>query len=433
MQVSRQGKRISLKTSAYFSAIVCVACGLSLSNIRDNTSFLRSEIILSASSLQESSLISSVLQDNRDVADGTNNSQSQQATDTTNGTTRVAPPTTSTISDEPVHHAIISPQQPETSIYTPKAGGVPTGILSNKSKAYFDDIRFRIDGVHVYDRCRPYSFLSKDDVDPSDTQPVNRRIFFGSLLADEPWELLEIVAAETYEIFEGMVLVESNRTQHFHSRPLQRVGQEEKLKSLFGTNHLQVRTYVNEDGRILDLAREHEQRQEILHGWKEMGMTADDVGYIADADETFTRDFLRAIQQCPDIKFLDYNHHRCHPLLTKVIGASQVFEASPDCIAQKRTWHHPDMIIGACIELIGDENINPIAPRESQFLRAKGYGDSCEKEGLEKITDGNYPLYSAADFRRVCGGQMVRNTKRGHTEYSAFHFHNFFANFNQTR
>lgn len=429
MQISRQGKRISLKSAAYFAAIVCVACGLSLSSIRDDTSFLRSEIILGTASLQESLPIDSKQRDNQIIADVTSNPQSQQATVTTNA------PNATTRSEEPVNHAIISPQQqqPGTTIYTPKAGGVPTGILSNKSKAYFDDIRFRIDGVHVYDRCRPYSFLSDDAADPFDIQPASRRIFFGSLLADEPWELLEVVAAETYEIFEGMVFVESNRTQHFLSRPLQRVVQEDKLKSLFGTKQLQVRTYVNEDSRILDLAREHEQRQEILHGWKEMGMTPDDVGYIADADETFTRDFLRAIQQCPGIKFLDYNRHRCHPLLTKVIGASQVFEALPDCIAQKRTWHHPDMVIGACIELIGDENVNPIAPRESQFLRSKGFGSSCDLEGLQNITNGNYPLYSAADFRRMCGGQMVRNTKRGHTEYSAFHFHNFFANFNQTR
>ena len=97
------------------------------------------------------------------------------------------------------------------------------------------------------------------------------------------------------------------------------------------------------------------------------------------------------------------------------------------------TRYNPDMIIGACIELIGDANVNPVAPREAQFIRAEGFGSSCDKAGLQNITDGNYPLYSAADFRRMCGGKMIRNQGRGHTEYSAFHFHNFFANFNQTR
>ena len=418
MQISRREKRISSKVAAYFAAILGVTCCLSLLRLREDTFSLRSELIRwSLSTLNEQEHYSSLgtRQDEPTIAHERNNHPHMDQQETA-------------ISEGIATHAA---QQQGITEYTPTAGVVPTGILSNKGRAFFDDIRHRIDQVHPYDRCLPYSFVSQD-TDPLDIRPVNRRIFFGSLLADEPWELLEIVAAETHGIFEGMVFVESNRTQHFLGRPLQRTNQEDKLKSLFGTEKLQIRTYVNEDGRILDLAREHEQRQEILQGWKELGMMPDDVGYIADADETFTRDFLRAIQQCPDIRFLDYNKHRCHPLLAKGIGASQVFEASPDCIAQKRTWHHPDMVIGACIELIGDETMNPVAPRVSQFLRAEGFGSSCEKKGLQNVTDGHYPLYSAADFRRLCG-QMVRNTKRGYTEYSAFHFHNFFANFNQTR
>ena len=416
MQFSRPGKRISSKVSAYFAVVLCATCSLSLLRIND------------ASSMWQSQIISIILQEQQESTDFNNDRHDGTLEDDNSPKNRLATATeggaTTESSQEPQQLGILE--------YTPEAGGVPMGILSNKDKRFFDDIRFRIDNVHVYDRCRPYSFL-REGVSDLDVKPVNRRIFFGSLLADEPWELLEIVAAETYQIFSGMVFVESNRTQHFASRPLQRPGQEDKLKSLFGTEQVQIRTYVNEDAQILDLAREHEQRQEILQGWKELGMTASDVGYIADADETFTRDFLRAIQQCPDIDFLDYKSHRCHWARTKIIGASRVFEASPDCIAQKRTWHHPDMIIGACIELIGDANVNPVAPREAQFIRAEGFGSSCDKAGLQNITDGNYPLYSAADFRRMCGGKMIRNQGRGHTEYSAFHFHNFFANFNQTR
>ena len=40
------------------------------------------------------------------------------------------------------------------------------------------------------------------------------------------------------------------------------------------------------------------QRDGILHRWRRNGMTGEDVGVIADTDETFTRDFLRALQMC---------------------------------------------------------------------------------------------------------------------------------------
>jgi hypothetical protein len=42
-----------------------------------------------------------------------------------------------------------------------------------------------------------------------------------------------------------------------------------------------------------------------------MGMIPNDIGYIADPDETFSREFLRAVQVCDDIAFLDYDLHNC--------------------------------------------------------------------------------------------------------------------------
>jgi len=329
--------------------------------------------------------------------------------------------------------------------YTPEEGRVPTGILSSKSKAFFENIRREIDNIPITDRCEPYSFpvnntaVNDDDNNMTSSTnidnnvPANRRIFFGSLLADEPQELLEIVAAETYNIFTGIVFVESNRTQHFAPRPLQRQGQEEAFKDLFGAERVQVRSYVNEDPRILDLAREHEARQEILRGWKDLGMTKNDIGYIADADETFTRDFLRAIQTCPFVPAMDYDMHRCDPRLALVLATSRVFESSPDCITKKRTWHRPSLLLGRCMELIGDSSIHPVSPREGLFIRAKGFGQTCDEDGFKNIRDGNFPLFSAADLRRQCGGKMVRNQARGKSEYTGFHFHNFVANFKQTR
>lgn len=162
-------------------------------------------------------------------------------------------------------------------------------------------------------------------------------------------------------------------------------------------------------------------------------MTEDDVGYIGDADETFSRDFLRAVQVCPNVEFLDHHGHRCHLDKARMIAASRVFESFPDCISKGRTWHHPSMVVGACIELIGNATLHPLAPRVDQFLRAPGFGDTCKNESFRSTTDGNFPLCSAADFRRMCGGAMLRKRDRGRTEYTGYHFHNFFAKFGQLR
>ena len=231
---------------------------------------------------------------------------------------------------------------------------------------------------------------------------------------------------------------------------------------------VQIRTYVQENRDHLELEYEHMQRQQILRGWKELGMEPDDVGLLSDTDEMFTRDFLRAVQTCDQIKYLMYNNtkndtkqndavrrannihmntnvnpdassssfagHFCQHQFTKLMGATQVFESSPECITDERTWFHPDMIIGHCVEGIGD---HVPAPRDRQYplMRAKGYGSDCnDYEYEQNITDPQeFPSWNAADFRRGCGGGRVsRNTQNG-TAYTAYHFHNFFMDFNATR
>ena len=138
-------------------------------------------------------------------------------------------------------------------------------------------------------------------------------------------------------------------------------------------------------------------------------------------------DFLRAVQSCPYVAALDYNSHHCFNPAVKIAGYTRMFEGSPECIS-KRTWYeqymlrcplystdltffplryHPDMIVGACIELIGDPERNPLAPRKSDFLRADGYAHNCEtrnekayNNSFGNIAGNKYPLWSAADFRR---------------------------------
>jgi len=300
------------------------------------------------------------------------------------------------------------------------------GIQSSKPEFYFKELQRAIDIDDNDTRCRRYDYVFNA------TTPKKRRLFYGALVADEPWELFSIVAAETYGMFAAMVFVEGNRTQNLSPRKFQRLHSTRTMQTLFGTEQLQIRPFVDENTALRGLAREHAQRAEILRGWKELGMTPDDVGILVDADETFTRDFLHAVQVCDGIDQLEYQHHHCIHTRVKIISRARVFQGSPECISEGQSWFHPDMIVGACVEGIGNEIMNPKAPRKpGHFLRATGFGSKCDDwEKETAISDNRYPLWNAADFRRTCGGSMVSlNTTAfpRHSAYTAFHFHNFFT------
>ena len=96
-----------------------------------------------------------------------------------------------------------------------------------------------------------------------------------------------------------------------------------------------------------------------------------------------------------------------------------------------------DMVIGQCIEEIGDKTMNVIAPRDG-YRREAGYGRDCEshEKSFYKIEGNKYPLWNAGDFRMACGGRMYEMNganRQNRSKYSAFHLHNFFADFNTTR
>ncbi|CAB9498254.1 expressed unknown protein [Seminavis robusta] len=315
---------------------------------------------------------------------------------------------------------------------------IPTDILSEKPTSFFRDLQSQIDQDDPQKRCQRYGYQYQ--YHPS-AKSRRRRLFLGSLIAEEPLELLQIVAAESYGIYAGMVFVESNRTQNFDPRPVRRANDQnhiQQLQTLFGTPQLQIRLYTNEKPRFTGIRREHAQRQEILRGWKEMGMTPFDVGIIADADETFTRDFLRAAQEC-DIPHLDYAQHQCFTSNVKLAASSLVFETSPECVTAQRGWYHPEMILGACIEMIGNRSVHPLAFRDGP-RRAHGYGRACSKD-FSKLVPGRHPLWNAADFRMLCGRQAYGGgNDNGHhhhhssrSNYTGFHFHNWFTSFNATR
>ena len=163
-------------------------------------------------------------------------------------------------------------------------------------------------------------------------------------------------------------------------------------------------------------------------------MRPDDVAIVADADETFTRDFLRALQICEIPAF--GNDQDCHK--PKLLGSSMVFESSSECIRKDTRWHHPDAVLGACVELIGNSTLHPTAIREwtksaenesdtNSIKVQSSHGSRREGYGLfgnfSLVNYSNYPLWSAEDIRSESGGEMVAKADGSPT---AYHFHNFF-------
>jgi hypothetical protein len=166
-------------------------------------------------------------------------------------------------------------------------------------------------------------------------------------------------------------------------------------------------------------------RNEIVKVWKELGMTVDDVGYMSNIDDIFARDYIKAIHHC-ELPEMKYDLHHCLYNRVKVFGNNQVYETSPECVSRTKRYEHPDMMIGACIEGIGDETAHVLAPRdETGIYREKGW--NCEDRETEKdIKDSKFPLWSGADIRGLCGGRQATLRAVKHQHYTAFHFRNFY-------
>lgn len=168
-------------------------------------------------------------------------------------------------------------------------------ILNTSSIAQaLDDDDIDID--YERERCGKYGFELGN-------RTSRRRIFWGCLIADEPFRVLQTLATEAYNIFDTVALIESNRSAALIPRKLRWLpGSDalEAVRSMFGEGtRVTVDYYV--DGPIAEEGkyhREHRQRQNILERWLRSGMGPDDIGILGDADEMFFRDFLRALQVC---------------------------------------------------------------------------------------------------------------------------------------
>lgn len=149
-----------------------------------------------------------------------------------------------------------------------------------------------LNATYEAERCQKYDFNYTG-------RTTRRRVFYGSLIADDSWATIAISALEHYGILNTVAFVESNRTQTFHLRDIRFGKGTENLKllrKLFGKQtRVSVDYYVNEDYYLQSLGREHDQRSLIIERWKQNGMRKDDIGYLADVDEVLTRDFCESI------------------------------------------------------------------------------------------------------------------------------------------
>jgi len=182
-----------------------------------------------------------------------------------------------------------------------------------------------------------------------------------------------------------------------------------------------------------------------------------DVGVIADADEAWTRDYLLAAMHCEIPELITGPAQSCKK--PKIIASTLNFESSPECIPQKRIGYHPDMMIGECIEFIGDPNLHKPMPRiytqpdnPNQLYRSAGlqvgYGSgndwSLFDPGNNKT---HFPLWTAGDFRQRVGGVQISMSENTESQYgwqaanyngqpvrfTAYHFHNWFSDIKTLR
>mmetsp|Transcript_37639 Transcript_37639/g.90765 ORF Transcript_37639/g.90765 Transcript_37639/m.90765 type:complete len:555 (-) Transcript_37639:42-1706(-) len=282
-----------------------------------------------------------------------------------------------------------------------------------------------------------------------------RRIFAGGLIADDSWHVLGATAMETYGIFHSVSFIESNRTQSFEPRKLRFTAGSKDLEMLqsgiYGpTSHtaVYVDQYVNEI-KTQPMAREHMMREMILQKWKERGMTRDDIGIILDVDEIPSHDILRAAQICdpPDNNWRTTPDQTCRSPMIRL--SYPMMEGSPKCVYKApgktegpetptkklfKRFVSSAMVIGACVQGVGDSEKHPLAPREQKDSvtgepsgsRKVGYGEKFNWSKMPHGKDGYFPLWNAADFRRMMSGIYVFGGV-------GFHLHNFFNSADEIR
>ena len=190
-------------------------------------------------------------------------------------------------------------------------------------------------------RCASYNFEF-----PNSTKPLKRRrLFYGALISGDSKEVIKATSMEQYNIFHTVSLIESNTTQNRTPKKWRFIGSKDAsnevhwLYQVFGPKtRVALDYYVTSDDNEMDgLNLEYFQREGVIHRWKLNGMRPDDVAVITDIDETYSRDFLRALQICDIPQFRPGQDCKA----PKVIASTLIFESSPECVWKDRRWFHP--------------------------------------------------------------------------------------------
>ena len=318
-------------------------------------------------------------------------------------------------------------------------------------------------------RCKQFGVepLKNAEGTPYYDYAKKRKIFLGSMLADESKELLLIHAIEVYNKYDNIAFVESNTTHNNKNRTLHyNPGSTNFLQitkgELFGDSNrttvtieyynseLNPRSSVKNHPHLEGMNREVEQRNLILGIWMKQGMERWDVGIMSDIDEIVSREFLNALRVC-DFPVLRYygpefeKVKRSTCQTPKMILSTIQYESSPKCIKKDR-WFHPDILVGNCLLGIGDNSgrVSPTRNYNNEYgQRTSDYGKHDYKQYPKDVIENNrYPLWDGRDIRTVNGnsngltsyteeyiknqgyGRQGENTAAAYG--TAYHLHNWF-------
>ena len=335
----------------------------------------------------------------------------------------------SQVHDVDNHQVLLGPSLVEPNKFT-------LDVSRYKIDPEFQEEYDRIDNEDPIIKCARYGFTYNST--NNTIAPKKRRIFFGGLVSDDNFVVVRAHAAEAYGLYHLISLTESNSTFKPTPRELRFApgteGYDLLHSGIFGpTTAIHVNLFLGDAGGAQWMEREYMQRDTIVEAWIAGGMKLDDIGLVADMDETFSRDFLLAAQMCDIPEFVPGNDCRA----PKLVGDGQRFESSVECMSTKR-WYHPDMMMGECIMGVGLATGRILPPRSNGHYGERidvGYGKLKNDFIEEHKTLNRYPLHTATDFRTVDSGRQyhwvedhpIPNNGPKNSNGTAYHFHNFFT------
>jgi len=258
-------------------------------------------------------------------------------------------------------------------------------------------------------RCARYGYEYNHEVGK------RRRVFMGSLIADDSWHVIAAHAAEAYGLYHTVAFIESNTTQTQTVREI-RFNKESLNYRMLQSGIFGPKTdvYVDVGVGVMEFPTVD---AHITQRWKEAGMQPDDIGIICGVDEVYTRDFLLALQSCDVPQF--HPGQDCNR--PEITGQGWRFEVIPDCSFPHSGYSYfdrPQAVIGECIDKVGDIDVHEVGLRKSK------------RYSVEDRTRAMYPLWKPWDFGTSNdNNKYLERALEDNKLHTAYHFHNFLDTF----